>query len=103
MNNTSGINPKDLTKETYYVYCRLYLIQKIHDVIPISSLIEYRHIATLINGIDPFLFMNLHIETNKILLLNHIYSMFMSLNAELSKEFLYDIMVHLASYYNPEW
>ena len=99
---TGGINPRDLTPETYKYYCRLYLIEHISKVIPSTSNIEYGHVAKAINCIDPVLFENLHLETMKILLLNQIYALFMqAANQEISKEFLYEKISHIASY-NPE-
>ena len=93
------VNPRDLTPETYEYYCRLYLIERIYEVIPVTSEIEYRHVAKIINAIDPVLFRNLNVETNRILLLNEIYSRFMTnTDEQLSREFLYDKVAHIASY-----
>ena len=94
-----NINPKELTEETYEYFCRMYLIERIYEIIPVTSEIEYGHISKLINCISPVLFKNLNLETNKILLLNKIYSLFMeATNEQLSREFLYEKMVHIASY-----
>ena len=96
---TSGINPRELTPDTYQYYCRLYLIEHIAKVIPSTSFTEYGHVAKLINCIDPVLFRNLQSETMKILLLNQIYALFMeSTNEEISKEFLYEKISHIANY-----
>ncbi len=96
---TSGINPRELTPDTYQYYCRLYLIEHIAKVIPSTSFTEYGHVAKLINCIDPVLFRNLYLETNKILLLNQIYALFMeATNEEISKEFLYEKITHIANY-----
>ena len=93
------INPKDLNEDTYEYYCRLYLIERIYEIIPATSEIEYKHVAKIINSIDTILFKNLYVETNKILLLNQIYSLFMQLsNEEISRVFLYERITHLASY-----
>lgn len=92
----NGINPKELTPETYDIYCRLYLIQNINDVIPVTCLLNYGHIYKLINAIDPILFKDFSSHTGKLLLLNEIYSTFMSFNVELSREFLYNLLTHLA-------
>lgn len=95
---TGRVNPAELTPETYEYYCRLYLIERIYEEIPITSVLEYGHVAKLINSISSTLFKNLQLETNKILLLNKIYSLFRSAsNEEISREFLYEKMVHLAS------
>ena len=95
----NGVNPRELTSDTYHYYCRLYLIEKIYEVIPVTSEIEYGHITKLINCIDPVLFKNLYLETNKLLLLNQIYALFMeATNESISREFLYEKMVHLANY-----
>lgn len=92
----TGINPKELTKETYEHYCRLYLIQKIYDALDTA---EYKVVANIINSIDAVLFNNLQLETNKLLLLNEIHSLIMAnMDVNLSREFLYDKMVHLANY-----
>ena len=91
------INPKELTEDTYEYYCRLFLIERINEVIPITSEVQYRHIVKIIHSVNPILFEKLHLETNKILLLNEIYSKFMMVtNEELSREYLYKQMVALA-------
>lgn len=96
------INPKELTPDTFPFYCRLYLIENIYKVIPATSEIEYKHVSQLIHCISPILFKNLKCETNKILLLNEIYSLFMELSNEaFSREFLYGLVTHIASY-DPE-
>lgn len=93
------VNPRDLNEKTFYYYCTLYLTEKIYEVIPVTSSISYGMIAKLIGSIDPELFDNLRLETNKIILLNQIYTAFMMASEEqLSREFLYGIMCHLASY-----
>ena len=86
----NGINPRDLTPETYDIYCRLYLIQNITDVLPVTCMINYGSVYKLINSIDPVLFDDFRSHTAKLLLLNQIYSMFMAVNVELSREFLYE-------------
>ena len=97
-NNTpNGINPKELTPETYDIYCRLYLIQNIYEVIPATSLLNYGHIFKLINSIDPLLFDNFSTHTGKLLLLNQIYATFMAVEVELSREFLYEKLTFLAN------
>ena len=97
--STGVVNPKELTPDTFKYYCRLYLIERIYEVIPVTSMIEYGHITKLIYCVDPILFKNLHLETNKILLLNEIYCLFMeNTNQELSRQFLYEKISHLASY-----
>ena len=58
----NGINPRDLTEETYDIYCRLYLIQNINEVIPITSLLNYGHVYKLINSIDPILFNDFYVR-----------------------------------------
>lgn len=97
--NVSGVNPSELTKETYFKFCRLYLIQEINKVIPITCPIQYRHIFKLINSISPALFDSLHTETGKVILLNEVYALFMSVEAELSREFLYGIINYIANKY----
>jgi hypothetical protein len=98
-NGVGGVNPRELTPETYEHYCRLYLIERIYEVIPGTSTTSYGNVAKLINCIDPILFENLNLETNKLLLLNKIYSLFMSAsNEEISREFLYKQVSHIASY-----
>ena len=98
-NGMGGVNPRELTPETYEYYCRLYLIERIHAIIPATSPLNYGNVAKLINCIDPILFENLNLETNKLLLLNKIYSLFMSAtNEEISREFLYKHVSHIASY-----
>lgn len=93
----NGINPKELTPETYDIYCRLYLIQNINEVIPITAMINYGHVYKLINAIDPILFNDINTHTGKLLLLNQIYAMFMSVDVELSREFLYEKLTFLAN------
>lgn len=92
----NGINPKDLTEETYDIYCRLYLIQNINEVIPITCLLNYGHVYKLIYSIDPVLFDDFNSHTRKLLLLNQIYSLFMAVDVELSREFLYEKLTYLA-------
>ena len=100
--NMGGVNPSELTPETYVYYCKLYLIERIAEVIPSTSITEYGDVCKLINCIDPILFKNLQLETNKLLLLNKIYSLFMEgTKEELSREFLYEKVCHIAKY-NPE-
>lgn len=93
------INPKELTPETYIHYCRLFLTERVFEVIPQGSTTNYGHISKLINCIDPILFKNLNLETNKVLLLNKIYALFMEATEEqLSREYLYNKITQLASY-----
>lgn len=92
----NGINPLELTKETYIEYCRLYLTDKIHAIVPIGSLLEYRHVSRIIKLIDSNLFLNLNTETGKLILLNKIYSLFMEAgNHQLSREFLHKLLDEL--------
>lgn len=97
--STTGINPADLTPDTYEYYCRMFLIERIYEIIPIVSNIQYGDVSRLINRVDSILFKDLHLETNKILLLNRIYCLFMeSTNQMISKEFLYEKVSHIAKY-----
>ena len=78
---------------------RLYLIEKIYEVIPSTSMVQYKDVANIINSINSVLFEELDKETNVVLLINQIYSMFLSItNEELSRVFLYEKVKHLASY-----
>ena len=96
---TGRINPKELNTVTFKYYCRLYLIEKIYEYLPDTSPVEYKNVANIINSIDSVLFEDLNTETNVVLLLNQIYSMFRSLaNEELPRPFLYEKIKHLASY-----
>lgn len=96
---TGRINPKELNEVTFKYYCRLYLIEKIYEVIPSTSQVQYKDVANIINSINTVLFEELNKETNVILLLNQIYSMFLSItNEELSRVFLYEKIKHIASY-----
>lgn len=90
--------PSDLNKTTYEEYCRLYLIERINDVIPsLTSKITYNGIYRLINIIHSDLFTDLDNETTKIILLNKIYSLFMAqYNEILSREYLMDHLNHLS-------
>lgn len=98
-NGMSRVNPKELTPEKYEYYCRLYLIENIYSIIPSMSSLTYGCVAKLINCIDPILFEGLNVETNKLLLLNEIYSLFMSAsNEEISREFLYEQVTHISKY-----
>lgn len=97
---TGGVIKQDeLTPETYLYYCRLYLIEHISN--NVSSNINYGIVSKTIHRIDPILFKNLNLETNKILLLNQIYSFFMEENERISQEFLYEKISHIANY-DPE-
>ena len=96
------VNPRELNETTYYYYCTLYLTERIYEVIPVTSDIQYGDVAKLINAINPELFERLYVETNKVILLNQIYSLFMQAsNEELSREFLYNHVTHLSKY-DPE-
>ena len=68
-----GINPKELNEDSYVEYCKLYLIQRIYEIIPAISGTEYKHISTLINCINRDMFLSLNTETGRILLLNKIF------------------------------
>lgn len=94
------INPKELTPETYRLYCELYLSQKIYEVIkPVSKDTNFRMVSRIIDCISASLYDNLNLETNKVLLLNKLYALFLqNLNLEISKEFLYNLVDHLANY-----
>ena len=98
---TGTINPRDLNKKTYVEYCRLYLTEKIYEQIPATCPLKYNHVSRLINCINPIMFDNLTVETNKILLLNKIYSLFMVTDVELYRPFLYELIMHISGY-NPE-
>lgn len=93
----SPIDPKDLTEDKYIDFCKMYLTERIHEVIPPTELL-YRHVSKLIKCIRPVLFKDLYIETNKILLLNKIYSLFMEVDVELSRAFLYEKVSYIAQY-----
>jgi hypothetical protein len=95
---TSTVNPAELNEETYDEYCRLYLIEKIYGAIPVTSPVGYKHVAKLINCIHPSLFKNLQTETAKLILLNKIYSLFMQLDVELYRAFLYEQVTHISKY-----
>ena len=96
----NGINPTELNEESYIEYCRLYLIQRVYEVLS-SYGVEYGNIYRLINAIDPSYFDSLITETGKILLINKIYSIFMATyNMEISREYLYQHAENLAKY-NP--
>lgn len=94
------INPKELTPETYKVYCEMYLGQKIYDVIkPSVSNVSFRMVTRVIDCVNYSLYNNLHLETNKVLLLNKLYTLFLqNMNIELPKDFLYNLTDHLAEY-----
>lgn len=89
------VNPMDLNNDTYPIYCQLYLIQNIYEIIPSTSLIEYRHVSGLIKLIPNVLYQNLNTETDKLLLLNKIYQLFMEFGVELSREYLYQLVSNL--------
>lgn len=96
---TIKIDPTELNEETYVVYCKLYLIERIFEVIPSTSLVQYRHVSKLINSINPILFNDLNTETGKLILLNKIYSTFKSgTNEDLYRPFLYEKISHIAQY-----
>lgn len=98
-NKKGFINPAELTPDTYIHYCRLYLIERIYKMCPITSGINYGHVSRLINMMDYKLFRNLNIETNKVILINYLYSLFLScLEIELPKDVLYTYAEHFASY-----
>ena len=91
----NGINPKELTPETYDIYCRLYLVQNITEVLPVTCTLSYGSVYKLINSIDPILFMDLNTHTSVLLLLNQVYSLFMAMDVELSREFLFEKIDYL--------
>lgn len=101
-NKKGFIDPKELTTDTYIHYCRLYLTDRIWKLCPSTSVANYGHVNRLVNIIDYKLFKNLHLETNRVLLINYIYSTFLScLEIELPREELYKFTEHLCSY-DPE-
>lgn len=100
MEDNKGIlNPADLTADTYIHYCRLYLTDKIWALCPVASPINYGHVSRIVGLIDYKLFKNLNIETNKVLLLNYIYSTFLACtDYMLPKDKLYEFVDHLRTY-----
>lgn len=69
-------NLKQATEYEVQYYFRNFLIEKIAAVIPSDSYTNYGHVAKLINCIDPALFRNLNLKTNRILLVTQINSLF---------------------------
>lgn len=92
------IKQNELTAETYPYFCRLYLSKFIAEE---KGNIKYRVITAIINSIDPILFQNLKLETNKYLLLEQIYSLFMEEDEKISREFLYDKISYISKF-DPE-
>lgn len=74
-------------------FCRYFLIEKIYEVIPEDSEIEYRHVAKLINCLDPVLFKNLNTKTGRILLVTEIDTIFKEATCETIDEKLLHIMI----------
>lgn len=103
--NTGKINPKDLTAETFQIFCELHLTEQIWGVVKgqvpiimIGEEVKYRHISKIVGCINPILYEGLNTETGKLLLLNQIYRLFMQLaDIELYRPFLYEKVNYLAS------
>lgn len=103
--NTGRINPKDLTAETFPIFCELHLTEQIWNVVktqvPVINLqdqIRYSHVSRIIGRINPILYEGLHTETGRLLLLNEIYRLFMQIaEIELYRPFLYKRVNYLAS------
>lgn len=91
------INPKELTRDLYLQYCRMYLTQKICEVIPSTSPTNEYHVKCSIEGVDTVLFDHIDTETGKLILVNAIYQMFTYVTEEeLSREYLYELVSNLA-------
>lgn len=93
------INRNEFTKETYVEFCRLYLNDKFYKEVPITCPLEYRHISKLINTISSTMFMDIRTETTQLVLINKIYSLFLSIGVEYSKEFIHNCIIHLINNY----
>ena len=96
--SVSRVNPKELTPETYEHYCRLYLIENIYETIHSTSCLDYGCVSKLINSIDPILFKNLNLETNKLLLLNKICNNF---NASFAIDWCVEVNIMFHNISNP--
>ena len=98
MERNLAIKAEELTKETYPIYCRMFLTERMYKQVPITSPLNYGHIFTLVNGVEKVLFEQLNTETGKLLLTNRLYSMVMALTGEeFSREFLYGLVEEIAS------
>lgn len=102
-NNSVIINPDELNIDTYPQYCKMYLIQQINDYIQPNMSLTYFDVYKLINSIDDILFLNLRNTSGVLLLSNKVYQLFMCVNMELNREFLFNVVYHVAQYCKVEY
>ena len=86
-----GVQAEDLNSDTYVCYSRLYFIEKIYEIIPKDSRVEYRHVSNLINCISSTLYQGLHTEMGKVTIVNKISSLFMQIDEALPKDYLLEL------------
>lgn len=88
-------NLKSATEDEFDCYCRDFLIEKIYEVIPKESLLNYGHVYKLIYCIDPILFQNLKQKSMRILLVTQILGLFKSVKVSIHKEIVHVIVESL--------
>lgn len=93
------INRDEFNKETYVEFCLLYLKDRFYKEVPITCPLEYRHISKLINTISSSMLLDIQTATTQLILINKIYSLFLSIGVEYSKEFIHDCINHLINNY----
>lgn len=96
------INPKEFTNDTYVDFCRLYMIERMHEVTPINTMLDYKTITRLINSFEYSRWLKLINDTEKIVFINKIYNLCMAQTNGIehySREFLYDHLTYLATMY----
>lgn len=97
------INPQELTPETYKIYCVLYLSEHIYNLIKDKTDVKYARVKRIVDATESVLLDNLHTQTNKVLLINKIYSLFLEYeNIQLPKEYLNELVCYIASM-NPSY
>ena len=81
----------EATRDEFISFCRHFLVEKISQIIPEESEIDYGIVHKIIGCIDPILFDNLNVKSNRILLVIQINSIF----KEISNECISEEVLHL--------
>lgn len=97
MTRNTSIKKEELTMETFIIYCKLFLTEKMFNEVPAVSPLNYGYLNMLINSIETVLFTSINTETGKLLLANKLYTIAKSLTGEeFSREFLYNLVCELS-------
>ena len=91
------LNPNELDYNSYLEYCQMYMTDHIHENIE-SAFVSYADISKLINSLGLTMYEKLTTESGKIIVLNKIHQSFKRVDIDISREFLYGLINHLAQY-----